>query len=266
MSDTSDAADVMRAGDVTWDGELACDLFLADEPGADTEADRDPPHPSMAGHPLDPLGPRPAARPDTRLAAEIVAGMDAAARRDLAAKLSVIKAAADRADRAGGGRPGRTKLYVHLTDETLLAGGGTMRVERFGPVYAKLAELVGHDRIVIQPVIDLRDRINVSAYEMPRGLRERIKLAYPVEQFPFGPGETTNSTDLDHVIPYDPAGPSGQTSTANLRPLRRGSHRVKTFAGWTVQTVDDTALEWTTRHGYRFRVDHTGTHAIPDLP
>jgi hypothetical protein len=190
--------------------------------------------------------------------------MDAAARHDLAAKLSVIKAAADRADRAGGGRPGRTKLYVHLTDETLLAGGGTMRVERFGPVYTKLAELVGHDRITIQPVIDLHDQINENAYEIPRGLRERIKLTYPVEQFPFGPGETTNSTDVDHVIPFDPAGPSGQTSTANLRPLRRRSHRIKTFAGWTNQTTDDNASEWTTRHGYRFRVDHTGTHSITE--
>lgn len=221
-------------------------LFLSDEPAVDAEADRDPPHPSTPDHPLDP----PTA----------VSGMDRAARDNLAAKLSMLKAASDQ---AAGIRQGRTKLYVHLTDETLLAGGGVMRVELFGPVYAKLAEVVGHDRIIVQPVIDLHDQINVNAYEIPRRLREHLKLAYPVEQFPSGPGETTNSTDLDHVIPYNQAGPSGQTSTTNLRPLRRRSHRVKTLAGWTVRTLDTNATEWTTRHGFKFRVDHTGTHRIP---
>ncbi|NEA31775.1 HNH endonuclease signature motif containing protein [Streptomyces sp. SID13031] len=173
-------------------------------------------------------------------------GMDAAARSDLTAKLSAIKAAADRSDRVNGIRPAQTKLYVHLTDETLLAGGGTMRVEGFGPVYGKLAELVGHDRIIIQPVIDLHDQLNTNAYEIPRRLREHIKLAYPVEQFPYGPAETTDSTDLDHVIPYNPSGPPGQTSTTNLRPLRRRSHRIKTHAGWKVHALNSNALEWTT--------------------
>jgi hypothetical protein len=214
------------------------------------------------------------------VAEDLVAAMDTAARHNLAAKLFALKTA-ERADRnrnrngtgkgsgsggcaGGGGRPAHTKLYVHLTDETLLAGQGTMRVEAFGPIYAKLGELVGYDRVVVQPVIDLNDSYNVNAYEIPGWLRERIKLTYPVEQFPYGPGETTNRTDLDHVIPYNPNGPAGQTSTTNLRPLRRRSHRIKTFAGWTTRTLDPNATEWTTRHGYRFRVDDTGTHYIPN--
>lgn len=203
--------------------------------------------------------PPPTSRP-TSVAEEIVANLDASARQGLAAKLSAIK---QFSDRNSGTRPGRTKLYVHLTDETLLAGSGCLRVEGFGPIYARLAELVGHDRITVQPVIDLHDQLNVNAYEIPTRLRERIKLTYPVEQFPYGPGETTNRTDIDHVVPYNPAGPKGQTSTTNLRPLRRRSHRVKTFAGWKSRPVGGTALEWTTRHGFTFRVDHTGTHPIP---
>jgi hypothetical protein len=204
---------------------------------------------------------RPRVEPLDRPMAEVLTkAMDAATRDNLAGKLFALKAAADKAGR-GGSRPASVKLYVHLTDETLLAGQGTTRIEAFGPAYTKLAELLGHDRVVIQPVIDLNEGFNVNAYEIPTWLRERVKLSYPVEQFPYGAGETTDRTDLDHVIPYDPHGPEGQTSTDNLRPLRRRSHRIKTLAGWTEQT-DGNATQWTTRHGYKFRVDQTGTHPI----
>ncbi|MEU4390398.1 hypothetical protein [Kribbella sp. NPDC023855] len=236
-------------------GELVADLFLNDKQRADAGHDTAPQSPPNH-RPIDP----PQATRPTSVAEEIVANLNASPRQGLAAKLSAIK---EFSDRNGGTRPGRTKLYVHLTDETLLAGSGCLRVEGFGPVYAQLAELVGHDRITVQPVIDLHDQINVNAYEIPTRLRERIKLTYPVEQFPYGPGETTNRTDIDHAVPYDPAGPKGQTSTANLRPLRRRSHRVKTFAGWKSRPLDGTGLEWTTRHGFKFRVDHTGTHPVP---
>ena len=219
--------------------------------------------------------------------------MGAAGRHDLATKLAAIKHAADTATTSAGTpgagtnsgttgiraagvgttgvgsgatrrRPGRTKLYVHLTDDTLLAGGGITRVEGFGPVLAaKLAELLGHDQVIVQPIIDLNEHINVNAYEIPNRIRERIKLTYPVEQFPYGPGETTNSTDLDHITPFDPTGPPGQTRSTNLQPLRRISHRVKTHApGWTVERIDDHTIEWTTPHGYKFHVDHTGTHQV----
>ncbi|GAA1620505.1 hypothetical protein GCM10009744_04150 [Kribbella alba] len=286
----SERADELQADEVTRDGQPAADLFLADEPGPDAEADRDAPDPSQPGHPLDP--PPPPSRGKRRgTAEETVRGMDFAARRDLAARLAAIKEAADTAtcdpgessvggdadgpspgDTTGRGprrrarrRPGRTKIYLHITDETLLAGGGVTRVEGFGPVFAaKLAELLGHDHIDVQPVIDLKDHLSVNAYEIPRRIRERVKLTYPVEQFPFGAGETTNSTDLDHVMPFDPTGPPGQTSTSNLRPLRRFSHRVKTRGGWKVRPIDGHALVWTTRHGFKFRVDHTGTHRITD--
>ncbi|WP_433021140.1 hypothetical protein [Kribbella sp. CA-294648] len=248
------AEDLLHLEDVPTDGEPRPHLFLNGKPDAD--ADRDTAPNSSPNHLPGP--PQPAAPPS--VAEEIVAHLDASARHGLAAKLSAIK---EFSDRNSGTRPGRTKLYVHLTDETLLAGSGCLRVEGFGPVYARLAELVGHDRITIQPVIDLHDQINVNAYEIPTRLRERIKLTYPVEQFPYGPGETTNHTDLDHVIPYNPTGPKGQTSTTNLRPLRRRSHRIKTFAGWKSTPTNSTGLEWTTRHGYKFHVDPTGTHPIP---
>jgi hypothetical protein len=156
---------------------------------------------------------------------------------------------------------------VHITDETLLAGGGVARVERFGPVFAaRLEELLGHDQIVVKPVIDLNGKLGVDAYEIPRRIRERVKLTHPVEQFVFGAAETTDSVDLDHIAPFDfsATGPPRQTSTDNLTPLRRYSHRVKTHGGWQVHRLDDGALEWTTKHGFKFRVDHTGTRPLTD--
>jgi hypothetical protein len=190
--------------------------------------------------------------------------MDAAALRVLGGRIAAIKQAAYRAGIGATGRKAaRSTLYLHITDQTLLDGGGIARVEQFGPVYAgQLSELLGHDHVTIQPVIDLNHTIAVDAYEIPRRIRERVKLAYPFEQFPYGTRETTSSTDLDHIKPYRPNGPPGQTSTDNIVPLARRNHRVKTHAGWTVTRLDDGALEWTTPHGFKFRVDHTGTHPI----
>jgi hypothetical protein len=164
-------------------------------------------------------------------------------------------------------------LYVHITDQTLLGDDGVARVEGFGPVLVtRLSELLGHDQVVLQPVIDLNDTISVDAYEIPRRISERVKLRYPVEQFPYGTAETGINTDLDHIRPYDKNGPPGQTSTDNLNPLGRLSHRIKTHGGWNVTRLDHDTLEWTTRYGFTLHVTHRGTHLIhnhepePDPP
>jgi hypothetical protein len=161
----------------------------------------------------------------------------------------------------GGGRAPRTVVYVHLTDRTLATGSGVLRVEGAGPLLAtQLSDLVGHRPYLVKPVIDLNDKVSVDAYETPHRLRERLKLMYPVEQFPYGTAETTLATDLDHIEPFDPHGPPGQTNTTNLSPLRRFSHRVKTHGRWKVRRLPDGALEWTSPHQFKFRVDHRGTH------
>ncbi|MFF0267383.1 DUF222 domain-containing protein [Kribbella sp. NPDC004536] len=173
--------------------------------------------------------------------------------------------AADLVSRSKGQvRPGKTEVVVHLTDHTLASGSGVLRVEGIGPLLAaQLTELVGHGPYVVKPVIDLNDAVSVNAYEIPMRIRERVKLIHPVELFPYGTRETTNTIDLDHIQPYDPLGPPGQTSTTNLAPLGRFGHRVKTHArGWTVHRINDRTLEWTTPHGFTFRVDPEGTHRV----
>ena len=40
-----------------------------------------------------------------------------------------------------------------------------------------------------------------------------------MELFPYGTRETRRGEDLDHIEPYDPLGPPGQTNTGKLAPL-----------------------------------------------
>jgi Domain of unknown function (DUF222) len=249
-----------------------------DEPGPHDEADRDAPHPSASDDPdpLDNPGPTPVESFDPGLCFEPDDGepMDPAAQRALHARLAQIKHDAHTNPTANGGRlrPGKTEIYVHLTDRTLATGAGVLRAETIGPLLAdQLAELVGHGPYVVKPVIDLNEAISVDAYETPDRIRERVKLTHPVELFPYGTRETHPGMDLDHIQPYDPLGPPGQTNTTNLAPLGRLSHRVKTHAhGWSVHRIDPKTLEWTTPHGFTFHVDPTGTRRVisphPDCP
>ncbi|HET7173982.1 MAG TPA: hypothetical protein VFI30_06875 [Nocardioidaceae bacterium] len=50
--------------------------------------------------------------------------------------------------------------------------------------------------------------------------------------------------------------------TANLAPLTRFHHRLKTFGGWSVAQPFDGTLVWRSRHGRHYLVDHTGTHRL----
>ncbi|MEU0093082.1 hypothetical protein [Kribbella sp. NPDC006257] len=247
------AAAAQRLADTTQPTATAASAALLDAvddgSGADDEADRDIPRP-------DPADQDPEDCDRTLDAAPPPAPIDdAAARQEL--RRTIDAARRDHPDRR---RTYQTVVNLHITDETLLAGGGVARVEGYGPVYAdRLEELLGHHRIVVRPVIDLNTAASVHAYEIPTHIREHIDLRYPVEQFPYGTGETTSSTDLDHIQPYTPESPTEQTTTDNLTPLRRFSHRLKTHGHWKVRRISKHTLEWTSPHGYIFHVDHNGT-------
>jgi hypothetical protein len=155
---------------------------------------------------------------------------------------------------------------VHLTDQTRATGTGVIRVEELGPLLLnQLSELLGHDQIVVKPVIDLHDQVSVHSYEIPDRIRERVRLRNPVDMFPYSSAEATTRMDQDHIMPYDRAGPPGQTGTDNLIPQGRLHHRAKTFGGWRCRRLPTGAIEWTSPHGFRFHVDHTGTHPIPPI-
>ncbi len=251
------------ASTATDHGDLPCDF---DAPSVDDEADRDAPHPSQTDLP-DPLDPPPPG--DLHDTDDDGEPLTPDARRALDIRLAQIRRDAHATPTSHGGsggrlRSGQTEIYVHLTDHTLATGNGVLRVEGLGPLLAaQLTELVGHGPYTVKPVIDLNDAISVDAYEIPERIRERIKLTHPVELFPYGTREAGNSVDLDHIQPYDALGPPGQTSTQNLAPLGRFSHRVKTHGrGWNVRRLDHKTIEWNTPNGFTFHVGPTGTHHV----
>ena len=164
----------------------------------------------------------------------------------------------------------RARLFVHITDDTLRAlltgtGAGVARVEGIGPLDVhQLAEVLGHADVSVTPVLDLRQRRRVDAYEHPETLKDHVWVQTGGDCYPFSPRSATrDGVDYDHATPYDDTGPPGQTGTHNSGPLRRSHHRTKTHGGLTTRVVGPGRHLWTTPHGQTLLVDHRGTTHLP---
>ncbi|MDX6326010.1 MAG: hypothetical protein QOK15_2364 [Nocardioidaceae bacterium] len=168
----------------------------------------------------------------------------------------------------------KTILYLHLSEEAVVGARGTRvaRLEGSGPVNLEdLRSLLGHDRVVVKPVIDPTGAEPVDGHEIPAAHRERLRLLHPFEVFPFGTVQTADA-DGDHNLAYRAladGGPPGQTRLDNLGPLGRRHHRAKTFGGFTLLQPLPGLYLWRTPTGYWFRVDHRGSAALgketPDI-
>jgi hypothetical protein len=159
---------------------------------------------------------------------------------------------------------GRGRLFVHLTDEALRTGTGVARIEGVGPIDVRqLHEVLGHADVTVTPVLDLRGRRRVDAYEHPEVVKDHVWAQTGGDCFPFTPRSATrDGVDLDHAVPYDDTGPPGQTGPHNSGPLRRRHHRTKTHGGLTTRVVGPGRHLWRTPHGQAFLVDHTGTRRL----
>ena len=172
------------------------------------------------------------------------------------------------ADLLAGRNParGRTTVYVHTTLDQLSASAdttGVARVEDIGPfTRAQLVRLLGHEHVTVKPVLDLADRVAADAYEVSPRMAEQVHLTKPADVFPHAPS-TSRSQDHDHTVPYDPAGPPGQTRVDNLGKMVRRHHRVKTHArGWTLFQLPGDRYLWITPHGRHRITDSAGTHVL----
>ena len=164
-----------------------------------------------------------------------------------------------------------TTLYAHVHEAALAARSGTVRLEGLGPIIlGQLADFLGHTNVALKPVIDLADQVSVNCYEHPESLKERVHLRYAGDAFPHAsrtsrkPDDQVRDLDFDHVVPYDPGGPPGQTGTHNSQPLGRTGHRAKTHLGFQCTPLPTGEVIWRTRHGLHRIVDRSGTHPIED--
>lgn len=178
-------------------------------------------------------------------------------------------------------------LYLHLAEETVAALAGSPRSEDRGgqptlglgraenvrrPVAAEAIRRwcrEGGARVIVQPVIDTRERMATEAYEIPPRLAEQTRLRAGTCVFPYCTAPARTS-DLDHRIPYDHDRPDegGPTATENLAPLCRRHHGLKTRGYWRYERLEESVYCWWDRYRNAYRRDHRGTTALagPDLP
>ncbi|MBD8868177.1 HNH endonuclease signature motif containing protein [Nocardioides donggukensis] len=188
-----------------------------------------------------------------------------------------------RAGRAGAGlKPRQAVLYVHLAADAITGthttGGGRGGDGRDGvvgrceqtrsPVTGdQVRAWLAHPdaQVVVKPVLDHDGLVPVDAYEVPARMAEAVRLRDGTCVFPWCT-RPARSCDADHVRPYDPDGPPGQTAVSKLGALCRRHHRLKTHGAWTCVSPEAGVFEWTSPHGLRFLRDRTGTVDITDRP
>lgn len=172
---------------------------------------------------------------------------------------------------AKGLKPARPRVImnVHLTDQTLQAGDGVIRVDDAGPMLlSQLLELLGHHhcQIRLRPVLDPANLAAVDAYEVPQALRDAVRMRHPASVFPFS-SRHGSKLDLDHTVAHTHTDkPTGQTRVGNLGPLARPEHRAKTDGVWHVEQPHPDIFLWRSPHGHYFLVTNQGTQALGPMP
>jgi hypothetical protein len=158
-------------------------------------------------------------------------------------------------------------LYLHISAEALCGAKTIARCDRLGPLLLdQVRDLLRHRQVKVQPVIDLNTVQAVDAYEHPTAVKHRTMLRTGGDVFPHST-HSTGRLDHDHVVPYDPLGPPGQTGDLNDAPLTRFHHRVKTHhRGWSVEQLALGVYLWTSPHGLCRVVTPRGTRVIRSTP
>ena len=156
------------------------------------------------------------------------------------------------------------ELVVHYAP-----GERVGRCEELGAVLAEqVREWLGHDRVIVRPVVDLADNPSVDAYEIPDSMARVVRWRHPFDVFPWS-NRASKGLDLDHTQPYQhgPGRPAGQTNPDNLAPLSRRAHRAKTHSGWQVAQPFPGVFLWESPLGFRYQVDASGcVELVDDLP
>jgi hypothetical protein len=169
-------------------------------------------------------------------------------------------------------------LYVHLSEDALRSGDpdAPAWVENAGGqlvTAGQVAQWCGVSagsttqaaKVTVKPVVDLNQPLSSAGYQPSAAVVEHVRLrdrtcVHPWCQRP------ARSCDLDHIVPWDPDGPPGQTTTPNLALLCRRHHRLKTHGGWTYTMIQPGAFLWRSPYGHTWLRDRTGTTDLTPPP
>jgi 5-methylcytosine-specific restriction endonuclease McrA len=146
-------------------------------------------------------------------------------------------------------------LHVHVRE-----GDPVAHLDSLPLMLEQVKDWCRDGNVTVKPVVDLNQRLETDAYEIPDRIRDQVLLINPTCVFPHC-SRKSRALDLDHVIPW----PLGPTATDNLAPLCRSHHRAKTFGGWRYRVITPGTYAWRSPHGYTYRTDRSGTtHTGPD--
>ncbi|MFV0252008.1 MAG: HNH endonuclease signature motif containing protein [Beutenbergiaceae bacterium] len=164
-------------------------------------------------------------------------------------------------------------LYLHLSEESVTE---RHQLGRVGNTQAPvLVETIkrwcagtsgGDTRVIVRPVLDLAVDKGVDRYEIPDRIAEQAVLRDETCVFPHC-GRDARNCDLDHIEPYQANRGDGdrpsQTRPANLAPLCREHHNLKTQRRWAYRRLPDGGYEWRSEvTGRRYRRDSRGTSSL----
>ena len=163
-------------------------------------------------------------------------------------------------DRGGWTLPHRQGRPVHLTvtltldaliglrdDPAVLAGWGAITAD-WARTLAKAAGSV--TLLVTDPVNGAALGASARTYRPRQSVRDEIITVNPTCVF-LGCSVPAIRCDLDHRDPFDHRHPErgGPTVPANIDPLCRPHHQLKTHGGWSYRRLTDRSLEFTSPLG-----------------
>ncbi|WP_407342352.1 DUF222 domain-containing protein [Pengzhenrongella phosphoraccumulans] len=138
----------------------------------------------------------------------------------------------------------------------------------YGPITAqtarRLAAVGTWRRLVTDPTSGTVLDVGTTRYRPPDDLAAIIRARdtrclLPICEIP------SHRCELDHRDPFHPDGTGGSTSAANLNPLCKRDHLIKTHARWRLTRSTDGTATWTTPtgHVYHHRPEPPPGHEPP---
>lgn len=174
-------------------------------------------------------------------------GLDATDNRDAARSPSETTAVAGKKQWSLPTRQGRRTHATVVLPWEIFAGlpGAVAELAEYGMITAAWAKTLLEAAatvtlLVTDPTTGQPVAVGVRTYRPKQDVRDQVVTAYPTCIFT-GCSRPSRCCDLDHLVPFHHAHPDrgGATNSANLFPVCRLHHRLKTSGGWSYEPTPE---------------------------